>query len=417
MRILLWHGYLLDGTGSNVYSRELAKEWSRGGHDVTVVSQEPAPERYALGSAATVKVELPDGLLPVFVLDRYEGLVPRLLQDFTAEERRRYIDANVATLRELLPADLVFTNHVLMGGAVGAALGEPFRVKAHGSELEYSMRGRPELETWGRESLASADAVYVGSQHIREVLEDVVGHVDRVVEVPPGVDVDEFAPQDRAEALAELLAEARADAPNPGNAEERRPDEGNAARLAAFLADDKPTVVYFGKLIRNKGVHLLLEALDGLDARAVIVGFGDYREDLERMAEEHGERVLFTGPFEHRHLVHLLPLADAAVVPSIFPEAFGMVAAEAAACGCPPLVARHTGLAEVAAGLEAGYPAHLAHLTAFENGNVGELRSKLAELLELGAADREALREAARRTVVERWSWAGVAARLLAPVA
>ena len=364
-----------------------------------------------------MKVELPDGLLPVFVLDRYEGLEPRLLQDFTADERRRYVDANVATLRELLPADLVFTNHVLMGGAVGAALGEPFRVKAHGSELEYSMRGRPELEAWGREALASAEAVYVGSQHIRDVLEDVVGHVDRVVEVPPGVDVDEFVPQDRAEALAELVAEARADRPNPGNAEERLPDEGNAERLAAFLADDKPTVVYFGKLIRNKGVHLLLEALDGLDARAVIVGFGDYRADLERMAAEHGERVLFTGPFEHRHLVHLLPLADAAVVPSIFPEAFGMVAAEAAACGCPPLVARHTGLAEVAAGLEAAYPAHLAHLAAFENGNVGELRSKLAELLELGAADREALRDAARRTVVERWSWAGVAARLLAPVA
>jgi len=417
LRILLWHGYLLDGTGSNVYSRELAKEWSRAGHDVTVVSQEPAPERYAIGSAAPVKVELPDGLLPVFVLDRYEGLEPRLLQDFTADERRRYVDANVATLRQLLPADLVFTNHVLMGGAVGAALGEPFRVKAHGSELEYSMRGRPELEAWGRQALASAEAVYVGSQHIRDVLEDVVGHVDRVVEVPPGVDVDEFVPQDRAEALAELVAEARADRPNPGNAEERRPDEGNAERLAAFLADDKPTVVYFGKLIRNKGVHLLLEALDGLDARAVIVGFGDYRADLELMAAEHRERVLFTGPFEHRHLVHLLPLADAAVVPSIFPEAFGMVAAEAAACGCPPLVARHTGLAEVAAGLEAAYPPHLAHLAAFENGNVGELRSKLAELLELGAADREALRAAARRTVVERWSWAGVAARLLAPVA
>ena len=48
----------------------------------------------------------------------------------------------------------------------------------------------------------------------------------------------------------------------------------------------------------------------------------------------------FTGPLEHRHLVHLLPLAEVAVVPSIFPEAFGMVAADAAACGCPPLVAR-----------------------------------------------------------------------------
>ena len=54
---------------------------------------------------------------------------------------------------------------------------------------------------------------------------------------------------------------------------------------------------------------------------------------------------------------HLIPLADVAVVPSIFPEAFGMVAAEAAAAGCPPLVARHSGLEEIAIGLEEAYPA------------------------------------------------------------
>src|SRR5947199_293168 len=53
MRILLWHGYLLGGTGSNVYSRALAHEWSRGGHEVVVVSQERAPEQYDLGGAQT----------------------------------------------------------------------------------------------------------------------------------------------------------------------------------------------------------------------------------------------------------------------------------------------------------------------------------------------------------------------------
>jgi glycosyltransferase involved in cell wall biosynthesis len=102
------------------------------------------------------------------------------------------------------------------------------------------------------------------------------------------------------------------------------------------------------------------------------------------------------------------------VVPSIFPEAFGMVAAEAAACGCPPLVARHSGLAEVAAGLEEGYPAHLAHLAGFETGDARDLRAKLAEILALPAVDRDALRAAARRAVVDRWSWPRIAARLLA---
>jgi glycosyltransferase involved in cell wall biosynthesis len=353
------------------------------------------------------------GPLPVFVLDRYEGLEARLLQDLTRAERERYVELNAAALRERLPADVVFANHVVLGGPVGAASGARYAVKAHGSELEYAMRGNGELSALGRESLERAEAVFVGSEHIRAVLEDVVGHVDRVHEVPPGVDVDDFRPLPRAEALAGLLEQARLDPPNPRNANERLPDGGNADRFAEFFAEPGPTVVYFGKLIFNKGVQLLLEALKGLDAKAVIVGFGDYRAELEALA---AARTLFTGALEHRHLVRLLPLCDVAVVPSIFPEAFGMVAAEAASAGVPPVVARHSGLAEVAEGIESEYPAERAPLVSFANGDVAELRDKLATLLALPDDERAQLGEAARRAVVERWSWAGVADRLLAAV-
>ncbi len=375
-------------------------------------TQERHPALYDIGTSELVRPDI-GGVVPVFVLDRYEGLLARLLRDLTRAERERYVELNAAALREHLPADLVFANHVLLGGPVAAATGARYRVKAHGSELEYSMRGNEELSMWGRESLARAEAVFVGSAHIREVLEDVVGHVDRVVEVPPGVDVDEFRPVPRAQALAQLLAEARGDQPNSGNANERLPDEGNAQRFAEFFAQPGPTIVFFGKLIYNKGVQVLLEALAGLDAKAVIVGFGDYRGELEALAPE---RTLFTGPLEHRHLAQLLPLCDVAVVPSIFPEAFGMVAAEAAAAGVPPLVARHSGLAEVAEGLEAVYPPERASLTSFTNGDVAELRDKLAALLALPDEERTRLGEAARRAVVERWSWTSVAERLLAPV-
>ncbi|HLF68694.1 MAG TPA: glycosyltransferase family 4 protein [Gaiellaceae bacterium] len=410
MRILLWHGYLLGGTGSNVYTRQLAREWSRAGHEVAVLSQEQDPERYDLGGAEAVRPDV-GGLLPVFVLDRYPGYDVRPLQDCTRDELDRWVEANAAAVRERLPADLVFCNHVLLGGAVGAATGARCAVKAHGSELEYSMRGRPELERWGREVLASAAVTFVGSAHIREVLQEVCGHVENVHEVPPGVDVDEWRPRPRDEALEGLVAEARRDLPNPGNANERLPDEGNPERLVAFLAGEMPTVVYFGKLLENKGVHVLLEALDGVDARAVIVGFGDYRTRLEQMADP--ARTLFTGPFEHRHLVHLLALADACVVPSIFPEAFGMVAAEAAAAGCPPLVARHSGLAEIAEGLEAEYPPKHRELVSFATGDADDLREKLRALLALSPDEREEVSAAARRTAVERWSWASVAERLV----
>jgi glycosyltransferase involved in cell wall biosynthesis len=410
VRILLWHGYLLGGTGSNVYTRAIAREWSRAGHDVVVVSQEGNPELHDLGGAETVRPDI-GGVLPVFVFDRYEGFDARLLQDLSQDERDRIVDANAAALRELAPADLVFANHLLLGGPVGAASGLPFAVKAHGSELEYSMRGNDELARWGRETLVGARAVFVGSRHIRKVLEDVVGHVDRVYEVPPGVDVEEFQPKPREDALTSLVYEAGRDGPNPQSSNERLPDEGNAARFERFLAGDrqKPTVLYFGKLLRNKGVHLLLEALHRVEARAVIVGFGDYREELEAMA---GPDTLFTGPLEHRHLVHLIPLADVTVVPSIFPEAFGMVAAEAAAGGSLPLVARHSGLAEIAEALEAaGVP------SAFESGDVQDLTAKLDALLHLSPAERADLSGRARRVVEERWSWASVADRLLEPFA
>jgi glycosyltransferase involved in cell wall biosynthesis len=403
VRILLWHGYLLSGTGSNIYTRALAREWSRAGHEVVVVAQEPHPEQLDLGGAQVVRPELPDRLLPVFVLDRYDGLSPRLLTEWTTEERRRYVDANAAALRELLPADLVF--------AVAAAAGVPHIVKVHGSELEYAIRGRPDLAAWARESLEGAEAVIVGSEHIRRVLHEVVGQVDNVHEVPPGVDVDKFRPEPREQALAALLQECRRDPPNAGNREERLPYEGNADRLAEFFAQPGPVVVYVGKLLRNKGVHVLFEALRGLDARGLIVGFGDYRQELEAIAPPN---VLFTGALEHRHLVHVLPLCDVEVVPSIFPEAFGMVAAEAAAAGVPPLVARHSGLAEVAAGLEERYPAAHRHLAGFESGNVGELRAKLEELLGLPEVERRELGRLARETAVELWSWKSVAERLLA---
>jgi glycosyltransferase involved in cell wall biosynthesis len=402
---------LLGGTGSNVYTRALARAWSLSGHDVTVVCQERHPERYDLGGARVVVPELPGGLLPVFVLDRYEGLEARLLVDFTAGEREAYVEANAAVLRELGPADLVFANHVLLGGPVGAASGMRFRVKAHGSELEYAMRGRPDLARWGAETLAGAEVVYAGSEHIRQVLDEVAGHVDRVEVVPPGVDVDEFRPEPREEALAALVDEARADPPNPGGEEERLPDEGNAARFArVFSEEGPPTIVYFGKLIENKGVHVLLEAIADLEARAVVVGFGDYREQLEALAPL---GTLFTGALEHRHLRHLLPLCDVAVVPSIFPEAFGMVAAEAAAAGVLPVVSAHSGLAEVAAGIGEEVGPEASAFLSFPAGDAVALRDRLAAILALSLERRRELGLAARGAVEKRWSWRVVAARLL----
>jgi glycosyltransferase involved in cell wall biosynthesis len=408
VKILLWHGYLLGGTGSNVYTRSLARAWSRLGHEVVVFCQEPHPEAFDLAGAEVVRPEI-DGPLPVFVLDRYEDLEARYLQDLSRAEREHFVQRNAAAVREHLPADYVLANHVLLGAPVGASLGAPFAVKAHGSELEFSMRGNAELIAWARESLARAEEVVVGSEHIRDVLADVVGWTEHVRIVPPGVEVEELRPEPREEALANLLEEARRDGQRRS---ERDPDTGNAARLEEFFADEAPTIVYVGKLSQEKGVYLLLDALSRVgEARTVVVGFGPARPKLEGQARH--LRVLFTGPLEHRHLRHLWPLADVSVTPSVFPEAFGMVAAEAAACGSPPLVARHSGLVAVAEGLEAEYPPKHRDLASFAPGDVDDLASKLQAVIALPGEERQLLSAAARRAAVARWSWDRVASLLL----
>ena len=184
--------------------------------------------------------------------------------------------------------------------------------------------------------------------------------------------------------------------------EPRSHDRDAGERLKVFLDADTPLVVYVGKLIHSKGVHSLLSAFARVhrqtEARLLVVGFGTFREVLEALtlAMSNGDRhvlglladggrlleggpyralehftvsegllrdtagmvdaVEFIGPLEHEELAKLLPAADAAVVPSIFPESFGLVAAEAAASGVPPFVADHSGLREAGGIVGRGLP-------------------------------------------------------------
>ena len=98
-------------------------------------------------------------------------------------------------------------------------------------------------------------------------------------------------------------------------------------------------------------------------------------------------------------------MAHVSVTPSVFPEAFGMVAAEAAACGSPPLVANHSGLAEIAGRLQAAYPPEHRDLAGFATDDLDDLSAKLARLLALNQASWREVSAAARRVAVEAWSW------------
>ena len=455
MRILIFHGYLLRGTGSNIYNANLVRTLAALGHEVHLLCQDRDWE-----PPEGVTVHIPDigRVLPVYVADAYEGFDAKPFPDLTDAELDHYIGANVEAVRAVPEPDLALANHLVMGPVILARAGvSPYAVKIHGSALEYTVRpNRERFLPYALEGIRGAAGVLVGSQHtansLFEVLADEPSLRDRTRLGPPGVDVHEFRPREPdLEQLASRPAAAWG-------------GESGGAEVLRELDPARDRIVsYVGKLIVSKGVDLLLAAWPLVvgrvpDARLVVVGFGTYREALERFvgalrardldalreiaargrelergppgelkhlrsfldrvderwleaAPAAAERIHFTGRLEHDDLPLLLPACEAQVMPSTFPESFGMVAAEAAACGALPLSANHSGMAEVTATLRPALPEHLRHLMSFDVGPeaVDEIGAKLVEWLELDPAERENARAALAAEAARRYSWESVA--------
>ncbi len=520
MRVLIFHGYLLEGTGSNVYNARLAAALVGLGHEVHLLSQDRHPERQPFVDAIgdwdggslrvraldRVAAELaaprrqgrctvyrPDigGLLPVYVADRYEGIEARTFAQCSERELARYTDANVAAVCELLELvrpQAALANHLVMGPVIlaRALKGEiPYAVKVHGSALEYTVKPQPErFLGLAREGLAGAGAVLVGSHHTAASLWETLadGELARRTRLgPPGVDVARFGPRDPRPAAAGVRAlaarlHAVAGEPSVGGDSSAfaRDVTAAAAALQRLDPDRDVLVVYVGKLIVSKGVDLLIASwplvLEHVPrARLVVVGFGAYREGLERLrvallagevqqareialagraleggsthsqplrhllafldglqgdererylvaARRLDEQVVFSGRLDHDELAELLPACEAVVVPSTFPEAFGMVAAEAAACGALPISASHSGLAEVSKVLAYAVPEPAASWLSFpiDDHAVRALAAGLTGWLQVDQALRARTRAGLVATVRERWSWEGVARGVIA---
>jgi glycosyltransferase involved in cell wall biosynthesis len=498
VRILIFHGYLLRGTGSNVYNASLVRALAGQGHEVHLLCQDRAagelPFVDALGrwEQGRLRVEtirepvrctayLPDigRVLPVYVADPYEGFEAVHFSDLTQEQLEAYLDANAAAVRDVAERarpDVALANHLVAGPAILARALDgrvPYAVKIHGSALEYVVRPhRERFLPLAREGLEGAGGVLVGSRHTAESLwatMDDAGLRARTRLGPPGVDVHAFRPRPPAEAaerLHALAARLRGSTAGWGG------EEGAADALMALDPRRDRIVAYVGKLIVSKGVDLLLASWPLVtervaDARLCVVGFGTYRDGLLRLRDalaagdidaarevaargrelEGGppgelaylaafldglggearegyaaaargamERVVFTGRLEHEDLPDVLPACEAQVVPSTFPEAFGMVAVEAAACGALPVSASHSGLAEVTKALEAAVEPEVARMLSFEAGPgaVRAVASNLAGWLELPAQRRAAARAALSDLARRRYGWESVAEGVIA---
>jgi glycosyltransferase involved in cell wall biosynthesis len=443
----LWHGYLLSGSGSNVYTANLCREWRKAGHDVLLLCQEGhgssygwidedgdfAPDNRSFETKPTrstrergrCRLARPHigEVLPVYVYDEYEGFVAKRFVDLSDRELDVYTELNIQALITAISRhepDAILTGHEVMGPYIARRAcreaDNAYLAKLHGSALEYAVKLQERYLSLAIEGLCGAKVVVGGSRYmVEEASAMVPGWKDRAVVVNPGCDVERFRPMERE--------------PSP-----------------------VPTVGYVGKLIPSKGVHNLLVALGHIDGplRAVIVGYGGFEDTLKRFAdlllagdidgartllERSGEdavidaahflassaahrsrdgeiAITFTGRLEHEPLAPLIPTFDVLVVPSVVPEAFGMVAAEAAACGVLPVVPDHSGIGEAGAAVEAaiGRPG----LLTYDHRNpISGITDALERVLSMPHDERRALGAAASELARSRWSWSHVSTRVL----
>jgi glycosyltransferase involved in cell wall biosynthesis len=184
-------------------------------------------------------------------------------------------------------------------------------------------------------------------------------------------------------------------------------------------------VIGFGTF--REGLQALVRALDAGDEEnaARLAGHGRLAEGGPDEPLEHfalskslmgdakgfGSSVEFVGPLGHAELARILPAADVAVVPSIFPETFGLVAAEFAAAGVVPFVADHSGLREAGAFVGQDLPFDLRVSTENFEKNISE---SLLAFLSLPEEERKDHAATVRRNSVESLGWNTLADEIVA---
>ena len=322
MRIAVFHGWELTGSGSNEYVRYLSRALALAGHEIHVVCREEQPERVARVDAAyrwdgeggceelfkgrvtdqsgtcTVHV-LPHGeVRPVFVTDKQREGNVQAFSDMGDADLTDYLDLTIRALRDVLrahPVDLLHANHAVPQPTIAAEacrdLKIPFIIYPHGSAIEYTVHRDPRFESLFRQAVIDADGLIIGSEEVRRRILDLYPDLrpeilarSRIIGV--GVDTTLFEPVPRSKRL-EAVSRFKQAAPGGGKslaleAELRRrldagemdavleyaqayprayPDESVAQKLDVVPWIDGSIMFFVGALTVGKGLQSVIISL------------------------------------------------------------------------------------------------------------------------------------------------------------
>ena len=337
MRILMINHFPLEGSGSGTYTKNLATQLVKLGHEVCVVlpvntTDIPQYEGVRLHPVFFTNTDAADpevieGALPFnFPCFTTHPVSTVAFSDLTEAQMQAYLDAFKQAIDEevrTFAPDVVHGQHVWALPSLAVDCGVPLVLTAHGTDL-MGYDKWPEMRHFAETAMdACAKVICISADNEQLVRKAFPQHVEKIVRMRNGYNPDIFYPQmlDRADVLGRHGV----------------PYEG------------QDVILFAGKMTRFKGIDILVEAAATYEnqlpnAITVLAGDGEERGNLEAQAHDLGlSRIFFIGNVPQDELARLYCIADIDLVPSRR-EPFGLVAVEAMACGTPVVATNQGGL-------------------------------------------------------------------------
>ena len=332
MKILMPNHFPLQGSGSGIYTLNVALELLRAGHEVLVIVPEHQPvneypfvtKTIIFSNGDNQGAEL-DFNFPCFTTHPRSTRTFYNLSDTEMETYiqvwRQHVDE---AINEFQP-DVIHAHHVWVTPYVASETNLPYVISCHGTDL-MGFRDGPRYRELALIGAKNAHSVIAISRQVQaEAMKTYQLPEDKVPLIWNGFGIDHF----------KIL-----------------PDATKENVLKEFgMAEnyDKPLVSFVGKFTEFKGIDVLLRAAARYEKKlpgvqTVLVGHGVLWDEMHKLREELGLKgVHFLGHQPQDRVARIYNAADVSIVPSRV-EPFGLVAVEALACGTPVVATNAGGL-------------------------------------------------------------------------
>lgn len=331
MKVLMPNHFPLQGSGSGIYTLNVALELVDAGHEVLVITPDHKPSHNDSFKTDTIifsdgKNQNPelDFNFPCFTTHPRSKVTFYELTDAQIEDYinawRRHIKEAIATFKP----DVIHAHHVWLTPFVAQEFGLPYIVSCHGTDLMGFKKG-PRYRDYAKKAADNAHAIIAISHQVQaDAIETYHLSESKVPLIGNGFGTNHF----------KLL-----------------PDVNKEGVLGEFglTGGDKPLISFVGKFTDFKGIDVLLKAAAIYEKKisgvqTVLVGDGGLFDDMNALKKQLGlTGVHFLGHQTQDKLARIYNVADVSIVPSRV-EPFGLVAVEALACGTPVVATNAGGL-------------------------------------------------------------------------